>query len=232
LARDRVAADRQFSTTLVRAFGGSFPQRRDFGLCSFEAAYGAPSPAVRRWLRERAFYPINRGLTVAAPPRPNAFVNEDGLATDPMWITWWRGGENGLRMVALRACAAGRTEFCAEAAAPQPDMPVPNGVDIASNWTQGNSWWGWRGTPELMNGLAQALGPQKFGELWRADATPFESYRRLTGVAVDTLARRLLVGDRPIRLGTAPTLREAIAMLLLAALFAALALRPHPRRQH
>lgn len=216
---------------LIRALRSNFPQRRHFGLCSFEAAFGPPSASVRRWLAERQFYAIGSGFDPSLKPRKFAFVSDEGIDFDATWISWWRGGENGLRTLWLRACAAGRLASCADAVAPMGDRTAFTDGDIASNWRQ-SVWWDWRGSPDLMNAMAQSLGAQKFAELWKADATPFESYRRLTGVTADTLSRRLLVGEAPMRLGAAPTLWEALAALLVAALFAGLSVLSHPRRRH
>jgi hypothetical protein len=219
--------------TLTRALGANFPQRRHFGLCSFEATFGVPSAVVRQGMREREFVAIGSGFDIALQPRAfiNRFYADAGIMASLNYFPWWDSGENGRRVVALRACGAGRLSWCGDAVAPKAEGGVAKAVEVTTNWTR-FSWWGWHGSPDLMNALAQALGPQKFGELWKANATPLESYRRLTGVAADTLSRRLLVGEAPMRLGAMPTLWEAFAAFVVAALFAGLSLLSHPRRRH
>jgi len=234
-APHELAADsRELTRAVVRRLGANFPQPRQFALCSFEATFGPPSLAVRRWLAERSYYGIASGYDPALPvARTSRYA--DAVGDDPRWIPWWSdGGENGERSLVARACILGRIDQCSSALPPPPANRNSLGLDVVtSDWSYRRYWWAWRGSPVLMNALAQSLGPQRFSQLWRADVPPFDSYHKLTGVTADTLARRLLAGENvPSRLGAAPSLSEALAALFVALCVGGLALLSHPRRQH
>jgi hypothetical protein len=82
-----------------------------------------------------------------------------------------------------------------------------------------------------MNALASSLGPDRFAALWRADEAPDKAYRRLTGVPIDTLARRVLLGDSPpLRAGASVELTDVLVTIAIALFFAGLAAFSNPRR--
>lgn len=225
LSSTTIADERQLRRAFFRALSPGFPQPHDLGLCAFESAYGAPSQAVRAWLRQRNFLPVANGLDPSRPPRRAGFDNSfDAFA-------WWGSVDNGAYTMIVRACAAGHLAYCNMAITPVAAVAVIDDNIYATNWSR-SYWWSWHGSPDLMNALATSLGPQKFGDLWHANESPPDAYRRLTGVPIDTLARRLLMGGAaPIRTGAAPTFGEVIAVLLIAAIFAGLSTLSHPRNR-
>jgi hypothetical protein len=82
-----------------------------------------------------------------------------------------------------------------------------------------------------MNALASSLGPDRFAALWRADEEPDRAYLRLTGVPIDTLARRVLLGDAPpLRAGARVDLTDVLVIVAIALCFAGIAAFANPRR--
>lgn len=220
-----LADERQLARALYRELSPTFPQPHHLGLCAFESVYGAPSAAVRAWLHQRDMRPVTIGLDPSRPPMRVGF--DDALGS----FSWWGSEDNGAYAMIVRACAAGHLAYCNMAVTPVAADGVSDDNIYATNWSHWY-WWRWRGSPDLMNALATSLGPQKFGDLWHANESPPDAYRRLTGVPIDTLAHRLLMGGAaPVRTGAAPTLGELIAILVIAAVFAGLATLSHPRNR-
>jgi hypothetical protein len=213
---------------LRRSLPPTFPQASHLGLCGFEAVFGPPSAAVRRWLHERDYQPIASGYDVATPHREPPRVAEG-------YMPYFYATSNAEQALLQHACAAGRTAMCLGAVAPPSVKPRGDIADPASArlWL-GWRWYSWRwpGSSVLMNTVAQSLGAQRFAELWRGAEAPPEAYRRLTGVPIDSLARRVLAGNAPpMRAGAAITPRGVILSLLIAGVLLALAMRSHPRRR-
>jgi hypothetical protein len=207
-----------------RALGTNFPQARHLGLCGFESAFGLPSPAVRRWLIEREYRPVGGGYDPQRPPLPMRQLSD--------YINPYFGSrsDNGALFLRARGCAAGREEQCLDVLAPVSDRPLGVVTNVASDWR----WfgWYWQGSYDLMNALATSLGTDRFAVLWRGNAAPPEAYRQLTGVPVDSLARRVLMGKvPPMRAGASVSVIEFVITLLIAAAFAGLATLSHPRRR-
>ena len=225
-SKGTIADETKLRRSIYKSLSPSFPQPRHLGLCGFEAAFGAPSPAIREWLRQREFRPVASGYDPALPPRDRNDFDMGYLS-----IPWWSSDDNAGRALNLRACAAGKLAFCLPAVAPALERLPVDGDNYYGNFSR-YYWWGWRGTQDVMNGLAISLGPQKFAELWHGTEAPPDAYRRLTGVGMDSLARRLLLGNtKSLRAGAAPTVGEVIAALLIAAVFAGLSTLSHPRRR-
>ncbi len=224
---------RAFTQLAYRVLRATFPQPRHFGLCGFEAAFGQPSRVVRQWLQARELYPSSSGFDLARPARlaVRRQYDQSGLDySEQYFMPWWGGDEGISRALNLRSCASGRLLMCIDAAVPRPKTITVAVGDTTVSAPDGRSRW--QGSPDVMNALATSLGQQRFAELWRADAPPPASYERLTGVPMDTLARRLLYGDAaPLRAGAAPTLAEILAALVIAAALAGLATLSHPRRR-
>lgn len=230
VARDRLVDPRKVASDVRRAFGAVFPQPRQLGLCAFEASFGAPSPAVRRWLRERRYRPLLVGFDAryaAQPHRTSLYMDEEGF--NPYY--WYGGNDNAQSAVKARACAAGQVQWCTEAVAPKLAESIVDTGESASDW-QGRWYWARRGTPMLMNTLAAHMGPQRFAELWHADVAPPEAYRRIMGTPMDSLAQRLLIGGtEPLQAGTSNSLASVMAVLLIAAVLAGLSTLSDPRRR-
>ncbi|MDP1890999.1 MAG: hypothetical protein Q8K55_08915 [Gemmatimonadaceae bacterium] len=227
VSREAMRDTRQMSRDIQRVVPARFPQPEHFGLCGFEAEFGAPSADVRRWLEEREYRPIASGYDARRTPRVLRDSRGDVLP-------YFNSANNGAMALALRACFAGRSARCLDAVAPVSDRPVYGPVGglsyVVSDWR----WyrWGWYGSPDLMNTLAASMGAESFGAMWRGNASPPDAYQQLTGVSMDTLARRVLVGDAPpLGVGASLSLASVITPLLIAAVFAGLATLAHPRRR-
>lgn len=227
VSREALRDTRRMSRDIQRVVPARFPQPEHFGLCGFEAAFGAPSAEVRRWLEEREFRPVASGYDPRLTPRAPRYL-------DDYVIPYFNSEKNGAMGLVLRACVAGRSASCLDAVAPTSERPVYGPVGgisyVVSDWR----WyrWGWYGSPDLMNTLATSMGAESFGTMWRGSASPPDAYQQLTGVPMDTLARRVLVGDSPpLRVGASLSLASVITPLLIAAVFAGLATIAHPRRR-
>lgn len=227
VSREAMRDTRRMSRDIQRVVPARFPQPEHFGLCGFEAAFGAPSAEVRRWLEEREYKPVASGNNPTLTPRVPRYLSD-------YVIPYFNSEKNGAMGLEMRACFAGRSERCLNAVAPVSERPAEDPVagiaGIASDWR----WygWGWNGSPDLMNTLAASLGAESFGAMWRGKASPPDAYKQLTGVPIDTLARRVLVGDAPpLRVGASLSLASVLAPLLIAVVFAGLATIAHPRRR-
>lgn len=223
VSRDARSDVRTLSRDLVRLVPANFPQPAHFGLCGFEGAFGAPSTATRRWLAAREFLPVGGGYDVRRPSRPVRYLSD---------LVFPRYGlqDNGARALDVRACATGRTDKCLGAVAPVAERPQGGPNQVWSDWR----WysWEWRGAPDLMNAIATSVGSESFGNLWRGDEAPDVAYQRVTGVPLDTLARRtLLGGTEPMRAGTTVRPSDFVPVLLMTLVLVALATLPHPRRR-
>lgn len=223
VSRDALRDVRRMSRDIQRVVYASFPQPANFGLCGFEAAFGVPSADVRQWLEAREYQPVASGYDPARAPRVPRQLRDRAFP----YFSYAGNGTMGLE---LRACYAGRLQHCLVAVAPTTDRPAAALDGVASDWR----WygWGWNGSPELMNTLALSMGAAAFEQLWRGSAAPPDAYRRLTGVPMDTLARRVLVGDAPpLGVGASLSIASVLTPLLIAAVFAGLATLAHPRRR-
>jgi hypothetical protein len=217
---------RRMSSEVQRVVPPNFPQPAHFGLCGFEAMFGAPSAEVRSWLQEREFQPIASGYDPTRTPSAPRQLSD-------LVVPYFYFSPNGEAGLELRACASGRSDRCLNAVAPLAEGRRAGRVGQIANIAF-TRWygWGWNGSPDLMNALATSLGAESFGTLWRGNASPPDAYRQLTGVPIDTLARRVLVGNAPpLRVGASLSLASVITPLLIAALFAGLATLAHPRRR-
>lgn len=213
---------RQMIRDIRRTLPPDFPQPRHFGLCGFEAAFGPPSPAMRQWLQEREFRPVVTGYDMSVSARSSPGLRDN-------LIPWYLAADNGAMALTLRACASGRSDQCLAAIAPTYRRGVADLATPSSEW----NWYFWRytGSLDLMNALASSLGPDRFAVLWRADEAPDKAYHRLTGVPIDTLARRVLLGNSPpLRAGATVKLTDVLVDLGIALLLAGLAAFSNPRR--
>lgn len=223
VSREATRNKGRMSRDIQRVVYASFPQPAHFGLCGFEAAFGVPSAEVRQWLEAREYQPVASGYDPARGPRVPRQLRDRAFP-------YFSYAGNGAMGLALRACYAGRLEHCMVAVAPTTDRPARALDGVASDWR----WygWGWNGSPELMNTLALSMGAAAFEQLWRGSAAPPDAYQQLTGVPIDTLARRVLTGAAPpLRVGASLSLASVVTPLLIAAVFAGLATLAHPRRR-
>ncbi len=224
ITNEALADERRRGREIHRVLGGNFPQPKHFGLCGFEAAFGSPSPAMRDWLRAREYQPVASGYDPSQPPRLRPRWFRDNF------IPYWNTANNAALALSMRACAAGRVGQCVDAVAPASERPLTGAEEAPSDvrWYG----WSWRGSPDVMNTLAAGMGAERFAALWQGEDPPTNAYRRLTGVPIDTLARRVLLGTTsPVPAGASVSLGEAIVLLLVAAMFAGLATLSHPRRR-
>ena len=217
---------RTMAREIRRVVPPNFPQPAHFGLCGFEAMFGAPSADVRRWLQEREFQPIASGYDPTRSPETARHLRD-------LVVPYFYFSSNGAVGLELRACASGRSERCLNAVAPITEGQGAGRVgQIASVALARWYGWGWNGYPDLMNTLATSMGAESFGKLWRGNTSPPDAYRQLTGVPMDTLARRVLVGDAPpLLVGASLSLASVLTPLLIAAVFAGFATLAHPRRR-
>jgi hypothetical protein len=235
----RISVDGRAFTQLARrvnrVLGPNFPRAADFGLCGFEAAFGEPSPAMHRWMAARGWSVVRVGYDPAARAAKSRPMNY-GLAFRYFdRVPWYayRADDNGARALGFHACRAGKTSFCVVATAPSDEARVDRDGALPGSLLWKSEWWwsSWLGTPALMNNVAASIGPQRFAEAWRANDSLPESYRRLTGVPMDTLAHRALTETHPpLRAGASVTFAELVTVLLIAAAFAGLSTLTHPRR--
>ncbi|MHB1312841.1 MAG: hypothetical protein ACYC3L_12565 [Gemmatimonadaceae bacterium] len=218
----RVAADaRELNFAVVHnRLAANFPQPADLGLCAFVARYGAPSPQMRAWLRDRDWRAVVTGYSPALP------VRNTTAQMDFLYDLFWSSYDNSALGLHRRACRAGNDRYCLDAVAPRSLHRVK--VD--------DGYVGFRygsvAASDLMNQLAVSMGPAKFEELWRASDPLPVAYLRITGVPVDTLARRLIVGrGDPMRAGATVTAPEALVVLMITLLLAGVSTLAHPRRR-
>ena len=220
----RLLNDTRSMTRLIhRRLGPAFPQLADLGMCAFKARYGAPSAPLYDWLRERGWRPVVTGLSPSTPAQPASSQLVDGY----YYNLFWDRSDNGALGLQRRACAAGIAAPCLDAVAPLSQ----NRVVVSDGYI--GFRWGWVGSPDLMNQLALSMGAEKFGELWRAaDPLPV-AYQRITGVPIDTLARRLLLTSRggPLHAGATVTMPELLVVLMITLLLAGISTLAHPRRR-
>lgn len=228
VTRDARGDERRLDREAYRNLGPGFPQPRRFGLCGFEAAFGPPSAAVRQWLRDRNYRPVSTGYDVSARPRASLRYALEGYIP-------YQTESNAALALNMRACAVGRLAQCVDAVAPTGLSWTRRSMPGLATVPADSRWYGWSsmGSPDVMNALAATMGPEKFGTLWRGNEAPPEAYRRLMGVSMDTLARRLLIGtgNPPLRVGASASFGEALSALLVAAVFAGLATLSNPRRR-
>lgn len=215
--------ERRMARELRRSMPASFPQPRHFGLCGFEAAFGPPSAAVRQWLYEREYRPVASGFDGAAVPRVRLRLRDE-------IVPYFYSARNAAMALEMRACAAGRSERCLAAVAPR-SLSLLGDINDASSDYRWYGWW-WAGSPDLMNVIAQSLGAERFREVWRAEEPVPDAYRRVSGIRIDSLARRVLVGAAPpVRVGASLVARDFVLPLLVVGVLAGVALLSHPRRR-
>jgi len=220
----RLLGDTRAMTRLIhRRLGPAFPQLADLGLCAFKARYGAPAPELNGWLRQRGWRPVVTGLSPWTPAQSGPSQSLDSY----YYNFFWDRSDNGALGLQRRACAAGVASPCLDAVAPLSQ----NRVVVSDGYI--GFRWGWVGAPDLMNQLAVSMGPEKFGELWRAADPLPDAYRRITGVPIDTMARRLLLTSRggPLHAGATVTIPEVLVVLMITLLLAGISTLGHPRRR-
>lgn len=166
------------------------------GRCAIESRYGRPGERVRAWADGVGPLVVPE---VAPWTDPTIHSLESGVQlaewaigarpTGEFMVPWWAARE-------VLACGKGRAEFCREAIG-------------LGEWTPRSTRLG-RHTlafpSELPAALIAEMGPERFGELWRSDASIPESFERLTGRPFDPWAmefvqRRIGRVERPTALG-------------------------------
>jgi hypothetical protein len=200
------AASRRFEpiagVCVTRLTRGSTWGRRDevmasAGRCYFEARFGPPGPLVRAWV-DSAYQLVIPGGARRVPVGLQVHSDAgqwpewafDGVPGAASWSGWFRSREE-------LACAKGRSDFCVAAIG----LPAWSSDGRIRSYTQR------RTIGELPAALLEELGPDRFGELWRSDATIPESFERLTGApfepwAMEFVQRRVGRVERPTALGS------------------------------
>lgn len=226
------AGRRDTTAYMLRTYRAAvFPRPTGLGLCAFEAAFGKPSPQVREWLTERELRPIAAGYDPFWPKIPTVGRYPDGTldTVSPYWWDW--EALPGLT-IERRACAAGRLDHCAAALIPVIPSKSRERATLMSWRGRYLNGFGAFGSPWLMNALARHLGPARFAELWKSDAAPPETFKRLTGAPMDSLLRAVEFGERPhIDVGASVNGVMLLASLLLFAALLGAAMLTNPRKR-
>lgn len=190
---------------------------RLLGTCGFFAVYGAPGAGMLRWLE------ATNMRRAAYLQRPES--HGDGVVRDP-------GEANAAgRVPAVAACRAGRVQGCADLVAGRegtdeqfeywvrrlPELVPPDPrVAIYSPTTLGSArnvvGYG------LLSSLAQHLGPEGFGMVWRSADEPAAAYAAVAERPItDWVAEHLRTNIREYQAGPGLPVRQwAMALGLVA----------------
>lgn len=208
--------------------------QRLLGACAFYAAFGAPGAANAEWLRATRF------SSARYLRRPFAFTGDTAKVDLSFGRGYYSAGS-----IEVFGCRAGRAEACADLFSPDPARePLIHedysysepllatyepGTEIYSSGTSDGGIYNLQAG--LLAGLADDIGRERFGELWRGprpltESFPEESGQPLSAWVADYVASRTL----PYHAGPGIRLLPAILGLALALVVAAVALRFAPRR--
>lgn len=170
------------------------PQRGDrlSGPCGFYAAFGAPGRGMEEWLI------ATRGMHAATD---RARPEERNATPQPM------GPGDALVSPDAAGCLAGNDSLCTEAFAgyqwarriAQRDSllaQATSGTVRATAWS--SSWIPGRNFSDLRD----AMGEERFAQLWRSDKDPIAAYEEIEGRSIGHFVRdRLLLDVLPHRPG-------------------------------
>ena len=181
---------------------------RSVGVCALYAKYGAPGPAIRRWLtseswrqaavvtsvRRRALH-ANPDAKLVVDPRPTSRASTAfaGQRTFENWYGEWRFG------VPAIACLGGSDEMCATPMrSPNPIAPdrrlavLPAGVIRLARSSLSIEW-----DDQLMAALEDQLGPERFAAFWTSAKAPEEAILDASGKPVGALIKAHLLSQFP-----------------------------------
>lgn len=213
--------------------------QRLLGTCAFYAAHGAPGPEVERWLRD------TRVASAQYIARPNAFV---GDTADLDLSARWYGFTTDA--AALVRCRTGAEEACLRWLSPDPSAPalfeqsreagraidrtplatVAPGTEAYQSGSWGGDLYLLRGG--LLGAMAQELGPQRFGALWRDGRPLEESFRANEGRTLGAwVADYVAERTEPYVAGPGLRLLPILLSLALAVGATLLGIFRSPRRQ-
>jgi hypothetical protein len=159
----------------LNEFSSEASSDRLLGPCAFYEAYGAPGPAIERWLAQGAW----------------GFAQRAGAIRPTLFEGRWERNEVPLRyMLGGRgvACAKGAQAACAEAL----ETPDITGLRVRDRlvMTEYNpyimtSWYSreWSLGSEsaaLLADMARDLGADRFTRFWQSDAEPAVAFRAAT----------------------------------------------------
>jgi hypothetical protein len=164
----------------LNEFASEASSHRLLGPCAFYEAYGAPGPAMERWLARGGWAFAQRATT----DRPI------------FWEGRWNRDEVPLRYMlgALGvACAKGAHAACANALE-NPDitglrvrdrlvMTEYNPYIMSSGWYS-REWSLGSASTALLADMARDLGPERFTLFWQSDADPAAAFRAATNTEI------------------------------------------------
>lgn len=159
----------------LNEFSSEASSQRLLGPCAFYETYGAPGPAIERWLAKGGWGFAQRAST----DRPQ------------LWEGRWNRDEVPLRYMLGHlgvACAKGSREACANAIE-NPDLTGLRARDrlvmteynpyIMSNWYS-REWSLGSSSTALLADMARDLGAERFTRFWQSDAEPAAAFRAAT----------------------------------------------------
>lgn len=197
---------------------------RLLGTCGFYARFGEPGSGMRRWLsetglRRAAFLLYPEGVSTS---RVESAAEVNALVSVP-YIGPCRAG-------ILAACdslfAGSRGEQLANVEFRDPVRLGDRTSDVLM--TNQNSFRGVSApmTFGLLGGLAAAMGPERFGEIWTSTDAPSAAYERAVGTTLGEGVRRYVeAGMSDYVSGPSVTWPQWISAIVVIALAAGLALR-------
>jgi hypothetical protein len=200
------------------------------GPCAFEARFGIPGRAVRRWLANRRFDVAMAPDWIEGGTRPELLLPWLSLTTRSRDWYWTR---QYLVPAQTATCAAGRPASCIAAlrAGDREARVPPSGVIARSDarWMLGE---GLTGGEYFLGAVLRTSGERKFRELWRT-SLPIDSALTLAlgAPAGEWTAEWQATVATPPRFGPLPGVLEPLGALLLAALAVATTARNVRRRE-
>lgn len=190
---------------------------RVLGPCVYQAAFGMPGVPLQQWLAARGFTPA-ADWSWSEPGIPAGH-------TAPLDLNWWRspylqiasGDEDGWSgwnwSVPEVACRLGDLDACTRHLSP-PDWSFPQG-EAAGVLNLSRVSYYWRGSEDwdlFAVDLLRAIGPEKFGQLWRSSAPLDSSFVTATGGSLAAWDRRWLITRRGPTL-SGPVVRPATTIV-------------------
>jgi hypothetical protein len=192
---------------------------RIVGTCGFYARFGMPGAPIHEWLAE------TQGLSAISDEPPHTEVHPPRMRI---------AGRDVARAVPIASCLAGRDDPCGEvffsanawwgASGPFTELDAARGVFRASP--------GWANSMAFTNlaRLREALGDERFGELWRSPLPGPMAYENLEGRHIATFVRGELLKDfQPHRPGPLHAGLPLALGIAIGAGFGVLAIRRTPR---